>query len=136
MDKETKKFQKERLLRYVSGMKSWKKKTMWVQDLSLLSGIFEDVIQEDLSQFEPLVRLFPDFDVMILLPLIETKLIPQNKKTKIKPKKPLRYETVTDFILSEMTIPGGMVDRNDQLSDKQLKELRKIIAFQLKSQKG
>lgn len=136
MDKQTKKFQKERFQRYLTAMTQWKKNAMWVQDLSSASGIFEDVIQDDLSQFDPLIRLFPDYDVKGLLPILETKLTSVTKKTKSRVKKPLRYESVSEFVSAEMTIPGGLVDRSVQLNEKQLKELRKIINYQLKSQKG
>ncbi|NLB11259.1 hypothetical protein GX831_02260 [bacterium] len=50
-------FTKGRARVYLKDINNWKKKTMSVEALSLVVGIYEDVIRDQLASFEPLIKI-------------------------------------------------------------------------------
>ena len=123
---------RERALKYISLIEKWDKKTMFVNDLSQLCGIVPDVIANELAIFDPLIRLFPEYDIKLILHDLK-------KKYEIKKRKPSQtnvdaqsYSSVIDFVYQNLTNPGGMVDKSIILTKAQLKILRKVINEELK----
>ena len=113
------------------------KKHLTFRELSLEVGIMEDILREQLSVFDPMVRMFEEYDVVDLIPAIEEYLVP----TKVMPKrttnaKPSAYESIGDFVYANMTVPGGIVDRGMELNLSQLKALRKLVNAEIKEKKG
>lgn len=126
--------QKEHYATIYGAINKWKRKFMTIYDLSQTLGIVEDVLRDDLAMFDPIIRIVPDYDILPLkLPLYELvygkRPVGTAKKRKVVE---LPYKSVAEFVTKEMTIPGGMVDRSMKLTEKQLKLLRSLIAFELK----
>jgi hypothetical protein len=123
---------RERALKYISLIEKWDKKKMYVSDLSQLCGIVPDVIANELAIFDPLIRLFPEYDIKLILPDMK-------KKYEIKKRRPSQtnidaesYSSVIDFVYQNLTNPGGMVDKTVVLTKAQLKILRKLVNDELK----
>ena len=112
------------------------KKYLTFHELSLEVGIMEDILREQLSTFDPMVRMFEEYNVCDLTSAIEEYLIP----TKVMPKrnntKPSAYESIGDFVYANMTVPGGIVDRGMELNLSQLKALRKLVNAEIKEKKN
>lgn len=113
------------------------KKNLTFHELSLEVGIMEDILREQLSIFDPMVRMFEEYNVCDLAKSIEEYLIP----TKTMPKrtsstKKAAYESIGDFVYANMTVPGGIVDRGMELNLSQLKALRKLVNAEIKEKKN
>lgn len=112
------------------------KKHLTFHELSLEVGIMEDILREQLSIFDPMVRMFEEYDVVDLIPAIEEYLVP----TKVMPKRTVTakknaYESIGEFVYANMTVPGGIVDRGVELNLSQLKALRKLVNAEIKEKK-
>lgn len=112
------------------------KKHLTFHELSLEVGIMEDILREQLSVFDPMVRMFEEYDVVELIPMIEEYLVP----TKVMPKRTVTakknaYESIGEFVYANMTVPGGIVDRGVELNLSQLKALRKLVNAEIKEKK-
>ena len=112
------------------------KKHLTFHELSLEVGIMEDILREQLSVFDPMVRMFEEYDVVDLIPAIEEYLVP----TKVMPKRTVTakksaYESIGEFVYANMTVPGGIVDRGVELNLSQLKALRKLVNAEIKEKK-
>ena len=113
------------------------KKNLTFHELSLEVGIMEDILREQLSVFDPMVRMFEEYNVCDLTNAIEEYLVP----TKTMPKrastaKKVAYESIGDFVYANMTVPGGIVDRGMELNLSQLKALRKLVNAEIKEKKN
>lgn len=123
--------------KYQKAISSIKNKYITVERLSHVFGRYPDIIAEELSFFDPLIRMDISYNVKDLLPIIEKYLsqieAPKDKKEhqpNIKKKMVLEYDSVADFVYKKMTV-GGLVDRNIVLSDTDLRILKKIICSEL-----
>ena len=128
--------------KYISAMEKMKKKYITVERLSRVIGYYPDIICDTLAYFEPMLKMQPDFNLLELVPMMKQFVInkEENKVKEIKgpaiKKKQLdEYESITDFIYRKMTY-GGVVDRNAELSDTDLRILKKLIAEEQAKRKG
>ena len=119
-----------------------KKKYITVDRLSHVVGYYSDVIQNTLEYFEPMLKMQPDFNLLELVPAMKQFVIDkeENKVKEIKApaihKKELeKFESITDFIYKKLTY-GGVVDRNAELSDTDLRILKKLISEEQAKRKG
>ena len=121
------------LKKYISALKKEKRKVVTCDMLSSTIGIYPEVIAEFLSQFDPMIRMDFEYNIKDLLPELESTL-EELENTQPKVNKTLRvskkvvesYDSVIQFVYAKMTI-GGIVDQSIELSDKDLKILKKII---------
>lgn len=127
--------------KYLSQISSIKKKYVNADTLSRYNGIYPDVINADLSYFEPMLAMDPSFNLKDLIPAIEQYIaeIDASKEKKPKPvtinKKDYdKYKSVADFVYQKMTV-GGLIDRNKALDEAELKILRKLVKDELDSLK-
>lgn len=119
--------------KYLNGILKINKKYVTSERLSRYVGVYPDIINGHLSYFEPMLNMDPDFNLMEIVPKLKEYIISkeENKNTLIK-KPPVRknnlmeYESIQDFIYKKLTF-GGVVDRNAQLSDMDLRILKKLI---------
>lgn len=123
---------KDRALKYINEMESWSNKVMTVNDLSLKVGVFDDVIANELALFDPLIRLYPDYNILQLLPELKKKYVERKRRPSRINVIADEYESIGDFVYQNMTMAGGIIDRNIVLSKDQLKVLRKLINQELK----
>lgn len=127
--------------KYLSQISSVKKKYVNADTLSRHNGIYPDIINSDLSYFEPMLAMDPSFNLKDLIPAIEKYIaeIDASKEKKVKPvtisKKDYdKYKSVADFVYKNMTV-GGLIDRNKVLDESELKILRKLVKDELDSLK-
>ena len=112
------------------------KKHLTFHELSLEVGIMEDILREQLSTFDPMVRMFEEYNVCDLIPAIEEYLVPTKVMPKRTPVKKNAYETINEFVYRNMTVPGGIVDMGLELNLSQLKALRKLVNAEIKEKKN
>lgn len=122
--------------KYLSFIKNTNKRCLTCDQLSRHIGIYPEIIAEQLSFFEPMLAMDPDYDLKDLIPLIENYISSlETKKHKssdisVVKKTTSKYKDVNDFIYQKMTI-GGFIDRSIKLNETDLKILRKLINSQL-----
>ena len=103
--------------------------------LSKVVGIYPEIINEQLSYFEPTLMMDPEYNLMELVPTLKKYVVDKEeekstaliKKPAIKKQTLEQYDSVSDFIYKKMTLVGGLLDRNVILSDTDLRILKKLI---------
>ena len=125
------------LKKYLSAMTKKKVKYMTTERLAHIIGVYPDVIAETLSFFEPMLKMDPSYDLLVLIPQIKEYI--QNEEDKKSTNAPkvvatkkdvVEYESVNDFVYKKMTF-AGMVDRNVQLNEKDLRILKRLVNDEL-----
>jgi hypothetical protein len=135
---------KANIKKYVINLKKSKDKYITVDVLSHIVGLYPDVIQDDLSFFDPMIKIDTNFDVLTILPQLE-EFIKEEKKIvkKAKPHKKIdkcekeasQFADVNDFIYRKMSV-GGFFDHNALLTDEDLKVLKKLIVEEQQKRKN
>lgn len=127
--------------KYYLALTKVKKKYVTSESLSLVVGIYPEVINETLSYFNPMVIMDYKFNLLDLLPDMKEFIAKKEEAKKPAPTVIVKkgdvnaYNSVSEFIYKKMTY-NGIVDKNAYLSDKDLKLLKKIIAEEQKRRKG
>lgn len=121
------------LKKYLSAMSKIKRKYITAESLSHTLGVYPDVINENLSYFEPMLPMDSTINLLELVPAMKQYIIDEeNKKSHHTPKVVVEkkeydeYESINDFVYKKYTV-GGMLDRGVELSDKDLKIMKKLI---------
>ena len=131
------------LKKYLQGMaKLPKAKYITAERLSRIVGIYPEVISETFSYFDPMIMMDYEYNLLELVPAAK-KFIEDKENKKAAPQKVVAvkknevdlYENYFDFIYKKLT-HGGMIDWSVQLSDKDLKILRKLINEELANRKA
>lgn len=123
--------------KYLSAIKSMNKRYLTSEILSRRMGIYPEIINIQLSLFEPMLAMDTSYNLNDLIPAIEDYIAKQTTKkikkapTKVK-RKADKYKTVSEFVYEKMTI-GGLVDKNAILNEEELKVLRKLVNEELAS---
>ena len=132
---------KTTLKKYISALKKEKRKVVTCDMLSSIIGIYPEVIAEFLSDFDPMIRMDFDYNIKDLLPLLEEALYelenktPKGNKTIRVTKKTIdEFDSIVQFVYAKMTT-GGIVDQSIELSDKDLKILKKLIVLEEQERK-
>ena len=131
------------LKKYLQGMaKLPKAKYITSERLAHIIGIYPEVINENLSFFDPMIMMDYTFNLLELVPQIkkfiedkENKRAPVPKPVVVKKNEVDEYNSYFDFIYKKLTI-GGMIDKSAELSDKDLKILKKLISDELANRKA
>jgi len=131
------------LKKYLQGMaKLPKAKYITSERLSRIVGIYPEVINENLSYFDPMVKMDYEFNLLELVPQMkkfieakEAKRAPTPKPIVVKKDEIDLYDNYFDFIYKKLTY-GGMIDKSVELSDKDLKILKRLISEELANRKG
>ena len=120
--------------KYLNALMSIKRKYVTTERLSKVVGNYPEIINENLSYFEPMIKMDPEFNLLELVPKMKAYVIEQEEKkdpvfrSQAIHKKDLeKYESINDFIYKKMTSVGGLLDRNIVLSDQDLRVLKKLI---------
>lgn len=130
------------LKKYLQGMaKLPKAKYITSERLAHIIGIYPEVINENLSFFDPMIMMDYTFNLLELVPQIkkfiedkENKRAPVPKPVVVKRNEVEEYNSYFDFIYKKLTI-GGMIDKSAELSDKDLRILKKLITDELANRK-
>ena len=131
------------LKKYINAILKMKKKYVNADRLSKVVGVYPEIITETLSYFEPTLMMDPEYNLIDLIPSIkefiikkeEEKAVIQEKRIIVKKKEISMYESVGDFVYKKMTIAGGLLDKNANLTDKDLEALKKLINEELRKRK-
>ena len=131
------------LKKYLQGMaKLPKAKYITSERLAHIIGIYPEVINENLSFFDPMIMMDYTFNLLELVPQIkkfiedkENKRAPGPNPVVVKRNEVDLYDSYFDFIYKKLTI-GGMIDKSAELTDKDLKILKKLITDELASRKA
>lgn len=131
------------LKKYLQGMaKLPKAKYITSERLSRIVGIYPEVINENLSYFDPMVKMDYEFNLLELVPQMkkfieakEAKRAPTPKPIVVKKDEIDLYDNYFDFIYKKLTY-GGMIDKSVELSDKDLKILKRLISEELANRKA
>lgn len=121
--------------KYLSALQKINKKYVTAERLSRVVGIYPEIISGHLSYFDMTLPMDPSFNLMELVPDMKQFIIEKEenkgplpiKKPSIKKKDVEQYESIYDFIYKKMTFAGGLLDKNVNLSDVDLKILKKLI---------
>lgn len=132
------KLTKVKAKKYLLIMQKLKRKNITINDIAMSIGIIDSVIRDDLAYFDPIIRLDESYNVATLIASLEKFInTKSNAKTSVKKSKVrLIYDGVGDFVYKNMTIPGGIINRNASLNEQQLKDLKKIVNDELKQIKN
>ena len=130
------------LKKYLQAMaKLPKAKYITSERLSRIIGIYPEVINETLSYFDPMIMMDYEFNLLELVPAVkkyieekEAKRAPTPKPVVVKRDEVDAYDNYFDFIYKKLTY-GGMLNRDVNLSDKDLKILKRLINEELASRK-
>ena len=130
--------------KYLYGITKLNKKYVTSERLSRVVGIYPEVINENLSYFEPMLKMDPEFNLMELVPTLkkflvdqeENKALVKSQKIAIRKKDVEKYDSINDFVYKKMTSVGGLLDRNIVLSDTDLRILKKLIAEEQANRKN
>ena len=129
------------LKKYLSAMGKIKGKYITAEKLSRVVGIYPDVILDNLSYFDPMLKMDTEFNLLGLVPAIkkyindlEEKKVPVQPVDVINKKQLDEYESVVDFIYKKMTV-GGIIDRGAYLTDKDLRIIKRLATEELKKRK-
>ncbi|HNX16045.1 MAG TPA: hypothetical protein PKO28_01520 [Bacilli bacterium] len=121
------------LKKYLAAMAKTKAKYITADKLSHTLGVYPEIISEILSYFDPMITMDYEYDLTALVPMIEEFIEKSQDQKPVLPKKKLvtqkildQYASLGDFIYKKMTI-GGLLDPNTELTDKDLKVLKKLI---------
>lgn len=124
--------------KYLSFIKNTNKRCLTCDQLSRHIGIYPEIIAEQLSFFEPMLAMDPDYDLKDLVPAIEKYIDdlenskPKKQKNNDLKKKAKQYKNVSDFVYQKLSI-GGLIDRSATLNEEDLKVLRKLVNEELDS---
>lgn len=129
--------------KYLNAILKLNKKYVTTERLSKVVGVYPEIINEQLSYFEPMLAMDPEFNLMELVPALKKFLVDKEenrsntfiRNPSIHKKDLEKYESINDFIYKKMTSVGGLLDRNIILSDQDLRVLKKLIAEEQVSRK-
>ncbi len=131
---------KTKLKKYISVLKKEKRKVVTCEILSLSIGVYPEVIADFFSEFDPMVKMDFNYNLKDLFPNLEECLIKFEKvKTKSKSVRVTKkdvdlYDSIVSFIYAKMTT-GGIVNQGVELSDYDLKVLKKLIVKEEKERR-
>lgn len=129
--------------KYLNAIIKLNKKYVTTERLSKVVGIYPEIINEQLSYFEPTLMMDPEYNLMELVPTLKKFVVDKEeeksstliKKPAIKKQTLQQYDSVSDFIYKRMTLVGGLLDRNVVLSDTDLRILKKLIVEEQQNRK-
>lgn len=126
------KITKVKVKKYLSIIKSSKKKHFDISSLSSTIGVNEDTLREELAYFDPLIRLMEDYNLKDIVTDLESFLAkPLTKRAKLTSK----YNSILDFVIKNMTLNGDLIDKYTKLNKTQLKDLEILVKREIRKAK-
>ena len=126
------KLTKANVKRYLTAMKNSGKKYVTVEMLSKMVGIKEDVIREELTEFDPMIRLMEDYNLKDIVKPMEEYI---SKPMVVRSKPTVKYASVMDFVVKNMTSNGDLLNKYMKLDKTQLKDLEIVVKRELRKSK-
>lgn len=135
-----------RLRRIKAVLEKKQKKYVTLDMLSRYVGLYQDVVADELVDFEPMIKMDTSLNMMDVLPAINEYLANVDKQNKViretKPKRQavrkkelLEYKSIGDFVYRKMAGPGGLVSPSAELNDHDLRVLELLIKKEVATRK-
>ncbi|MDY4788134.1 MAG: hypothetical protein SO253_02300 [Bacilli bacterium] len=125
---------KQKARKYLQKLNHFKRNYVSFEMLEDSIGIVKDVLKEDFANFDPMIRMYDDVNLMDYVSDLND-FINAKKEVKKKAVRLQKYNSVSEFIYQNCTTSGGIIDVNFTLSPTKLKELRKVVNKELKELK-
>ena len=129
------------LKKYLTAMGKIKKRYITSEVLSRYVGVYPEVINENLSYFEPLMTMDSSINLLELVPAMKQFIIDEEEKktpvirvAPVNKKEVEQFESLNDFVYKKYSV-GGIIDKNAELSDKELRIMKKLVAEELAKRK-
>lgn len=129
------------LKKYLTAMSKIKAKYITSERLSRVIGVYPEVIDDNLSYFEPMLKMDASINLLELVPAIkafiedeEEKKTPAVRIAAVRKKEVEQYESLNDFVYQKYSV-GGMIDTGAKLTDRDLRIMKKLIAEELSKRK-
>ena len=130
--------------KYLNAIIKLNKKYVTSERLSKVVGVYPEIINEQLSFFEPTLMMDPEYNLLELVPTLKKYIIDKEesknntlvRQPSIHKKQLDQYESINDFVYKKMTSVGGLLDRNVVLSDTDLRVLKKLIVEEQQARKS
>ena len=129
------------LKKYLNAMNKIKAKYITAERLSRVIGVYPEVINENLSYFEPMLMMDASYNLLELVPTIKEFIEKQEEKKPplihiipVRKKEVEQYESLNDFVYQKYSV-GGMIDKGTELTDRDLRVMKKLIAEELAKRK-
>ncbi len=135
-----------RLRRIKAVLEKKQKKYVTLDMLSRYVGLYQDVVADELVDFEPMIKMDTSLNMMDVLPAINEYLANVDQQNKVireaKPKRQavrkkelLEYKSIGDFVYRKMAGPGGLVSPSAELNDHDLRVLELLIKKEVATRK-
>jgi len=125
------KLTKVRVKKYLDTIKKANKKFITSAYVSKSLGIREDIVREELSYFDDLIRLLDDYNLNDIVPLLNKFINTRTPREKTSQK----YTSIVDFVFQNMTTSGGLIDKYAKLNKQQLNDLNLLVRKEIKKVK-
>ncbi len=122
--------------KYLTGLNVFvKKKAKYVtaERLSASLGVYPEKISDDLSYFDPIIKMDYTYNLLDLVPTLEAYANDSSNKKEVKQvkevvtkKKLAEYDSIQDFVYKKMS-NNGLIERSAELSDADLRALKRLI---------
>ena len=129
------------LKKYLAAMSKIKAKYITSERLSSVIGIYPEIINENLAYFDPMLKMDSTANLLELVPDIkkfiedeEQKKAPTIHIAPVYKKEVEEFKDVNDFVYRKYAV-GGMINKSAELSDKDLRILKKLVAEELAKRK-
>ena len=129
------------LKKYLAAMSKIKAKYITSERLSSVIGIYPEIINENLAYFDPMLKMDSTANLLELVPDIkkfiedeEQKKAPAIHVAPVYKKEVEEFKDVNDFVYRKYAV-GGMINKSAELSDKDLRILKKLVAEELAKRK-
>ena len=126
-----------RIKKFLAGLRSYKnKKYVSCDMLSKKVSLYPDIIADELSYFDPMIRMDPSKNLLELVPDMEAYLdeLEAERAKEPHPKRQVAskqemdgYPNIASFVYDKMTGVGGLVDKSVTLDDHDLYVLKKLV---------
>jgi hypothetical protein len=136
---------KKDLEKVVSAISKSNRKFISLDDLSLLVGLFPEILGSELAYFEPMILMDSTLNTRdLLVPIkdylasqnVEKEKAPASKRVVASAKEMKEFPTIASFIYARMTSAGGLFDPSAHLSDHDLHLLQKLVAREVRNRRS
>ena len=122
--------------KYLKFLSESKTKIISLRKLSLGTNVLEEVILDEFSEFDPLIRMIEGTNFKKFIPDLEEYVaslnVAKKKASKKKKVKTSNYNSIKDFLYDKMLLTGGFVDRSYEFNEEDIKTLRLLCTRELK----
>ena len=120
--------------KYLNAILKLKAKYVTSERLSKTLGVYPETINETLAYFDPIICMDYTYNLMDLVDVLkkfvdndDNKQDPIDRNEAVYKSDLAPYESIMDFLYQKCTVAGGLLDKNMNLTDSDLRILRKLV---------